>query len=106
MPGRVPFSRNSNEAPPPVEIWVKWEISPSLLMAAMESPPPTTLSESKQEMNLARLKVPFANWENSKTPTGPFQKIEWAFLAQFPKKKEFPVLYPSLSSFFLCLQGF
>ena len=39
-PGRVLPSRNSREAPPPVEIKVTWLATPAFLTALTESPPP------------------------------------------------------------------
>ena len=41
MPGSSRPSRNSREAPPPVEMWVILSAKPSCSQAAAESPPPT-----------------------------------------------------------------
>ena len=40
-PGRVLPSRSSSEAPPPVEAWVTWSITPNCFAAVAVSPPPT-----------------------------------------------------------------
>ena len=42
-PGNSLPSRNSSEAPPPVEMWVILSSSPAWVTAAAESPPPTTV---------------------------------------------------------------
>ena len=42
MPGSSRPSRNSSEAPPPVEMWVIRSARPCSSIAATESPPPTT----------------------------------------------------------------
>src|SRR5215469_4566394 len=39
-PGNFLPSRNSSDAPPPVEMWVIWSATPAWLMALTESPPP------------------------------------------------------------------
>ena len=46
MPGSSRPSRNSREAPPPVEMWVIWEAKPSCSQAAALSPPPTMVTAS------------------------------------------------------------
>jgi len=43
-PGRTRPSRNSSEAPPPVETWPMRSLRPERASAAIESPPPTTVS--------------------------------------------------------------
>jgi len=46
MPGNSKPSRNSREAPPPVEMWVMELAKPSCSQAAAESPPPTMVTAS------------------------------------------------------------
>ena len=74
-PGSVPPSRNSSEAPPPVEMWVM-----ALGACPSASPPPPSrrrrrcwsrrLSASASAIAI----VPAANGATSKMPIGPFQK--------------------------------
>ena len=66
IPGRVLPSRNSREAPPPVETWLILSARPNLLIAATESPPPTTLVASLSASALATSPVPLLNASNSK----------------------------------------
>ena len=47
MPGSSRPSRNSREAPPPVEMWVILSAKPSCSQAAAESPPPTMVTASE-----------------------------------------------------------
>ena len=47
MPGSSKPSRNSREAPPPVEMWVILSAKPSCSQAAAESPPPTMVIASE-----------------------------------------------------------
>ena len=47
MPGSSKPSRNSREAPPPVEMWVILSAKPSCSQAAAESPPPTMVVASE-----------------------------------------------------------
>src|SRR5215216_4603810 len=75
MPGNSLPSTYSSEAPPPVEIWLIRSSSPSLLTAATESPPPTTLVAPLSATALATPSVPLAKASISKTPIGPFQKM-------------------------------
>src|SRR4051794_36855681 len=42
-PGSSIPARNSSEAPPPVETWLIFDVTPAALIAFSESPPPTTL---------------------------------------------------------------
>src|SRR6266566_5772086 len=75
-PGSSFPSRNSSDAPPPVETWVSWSSMPAT--AATESPPPTTVTApffpaSTSAFAIAR--VPASNGGVSNTPIGPFQKI-------------------------------
>src|SRR5690606_30707663 len=73
-PGSCLPSRNSSEAPPPVEICEKPASGkPGVRTAAAESPPPTTLNASESTMACAIPRVPSANASNSNTPAGPFQ---------------------------------
>src|SRR3989449_10419551 len=78
-PGNSFPSRNSSDAPPPVETCVSVSSIPAT--AATESPPPTTvtvpfLPASTSAVAIAR--VPASNGGVSNTPIGPFQKIVFA----------------------------
>src|SRR6185369_11786963 len=74
-PGNVLPSRYSNDAPPPVEMWLNDPASrPSRRTAAAESPPPTTLKPGQAATASATPFVPAANGATSNTPIGPFQK--------------------------------
>src|SRR5688500_16149864 len=76
MPGRVLPSRNSREAPPPVETWDILPATPNFSTAAAVSPPPTTdVTPLSEAMCWARDFVPSAKGSISKTPTGPFQRM-------------------------------
>src|SRR5882672_3416116 len=75
-PGNSFPSRNSSDAPPPVETCVSLSSIPAT--AATESPPPTTVTApffpaSTRAFAIAR--VPASNGGVSNTPIGPFQKI-------------------------------
>src|SRR3989449_5467812 len=73
-PGRVFPSRNSSEAPPPVDTWVNLSSSPRT--AAAESPPPTTVVAPRLPASIsasATARVPPSKGGVSNTPTGPFQ---------------------------------
>ena len=75
-PGSSRPSRNSSDAPPPVEIWVIRSASPCWVTAATESPPPTTTvapASARSASIRATAFVPWANEGISKTPSGPFQ---------------------------------
>src|SRR5438128_1137612 len=75
-PGSGLPSRNSSDAPPPVETWVNASSRPAT--AAAESPPPTTVTAPRfpaSTMASATLRVPASNGGVSNTPMGPFQKI-------------------------------
>src|SRR5439155_4880636 len=77
-PGSFLPSTNSSDAPPPVETWLIWSVSPSLSTAETESPPPTTVitpSAVREATYCAIALVPSANGAISKMPIGPFQKI-------------------------------
>src|SRR3990172_27472 len=73
-PGRVRPSRNSREAPPPVEMWVIRSARPACLTAATESPPPMTLVAPESATAWATR----GNAGNSNTPIGPFQTMSFA----------------------------
>ena len=76
-PGSSRPSRNSSDAPPPVEMWVIRSARPCLVTAATESPPPTTIvapASARSASIRATALVPWANDGISKTPSGPFQK--------------------------------
>src|SRR5829696_958975 len=97
-PGSSLPSTYSSEAPPPVEMWLISPSSPSLLTAATESPPPTTLVASLSATAFATPSVPFAKASISKTPMGPFQKMVRAS-EMCPSKRatvSWPMSRPSL----------
>ena len=74
-------SRNSREAPPPVETWLILSARWNLFTAATESPPPTTVIAPRPvaaATRFATAAVPFANASNSNTPTGPFHTTDFA----------------------------
>src|SRR5699024_1921760 len=77
IPGRVLPSRNSREAPPPVEMWLKPSSSKSRVRtAAAESPPPTMVTAPPEVASTyawATALSPPANASSSNTPIGPFQ---------------------------------
>src|SRR6266566_1555017 len=78
-PGNSFPSRNSSDAPPPVETCVSLSSIPAT--AAAESPPPITVTApffpaSTSAVAIAR--VPASNGGVSNTPIGPFQKIVFA----------------------------
>ena len=80
MPGRTLPSRNSSEAPPPVETWLILSARLNLFTAATESPPPTIVREPFSVAAATRRavsSVPFEKASNSKTPTGPFQTMDF-----------------------------
>src|SRR5262249_7935671 len=75
-PGSSLPSRNSSDAPPPVETWVSLSSIPAT--AATESPPPTTVTAPLAPASTsaaATARVPASNGGVSNTPIGPFQKI-------------------------------
>ena len=61
MPGSVPFARKSSIAPPPVETKENFGRSPSLSMAAIVSPPPTTECAPEEATVSANASVASAN---------------------------------------------
>lgn len=74
-------SRNSSDAPPPVEICVILSPKPRLLTAAAESPPPIIVVASVSYANSsATAIVPLAKLGNSNTPIGPFHTTVLASL--------------------------
>ena len=81
MPGSSLPSRNSREAPPPVEIWVILSPKPSVLTAAAESPPPIMVIRRRYQPALLQLQsCLFARIGFSNTPIGPFQTTVFADL--------------------------
>src|SRR5579859_6420453 len=75
-PGRGFPSRNSSDAPPPVETCESLSSSPAT--AAAESPPPTMVTAPLAPAStsaFATARVPTSNGGVSKTPIGPFHKI-------------------------------
>src|SRR3989442_953756 len=78
-PGRGLPSRNSRDAPPPLETWVSFDVRPAT--AAAESPPPTTLVAPRRVASTiatATARVPASNGGCSNTPIGPFQTTVFA----------------------------
>src|SRR5690606_22880939 len=63
-------SRNSRNAPPPVEMYEISPAMPYLSTAARVSPPPAIENASDAAIARASTSVPFANASNSNTPTG------------------------------------
>ena len=83
IPGILLPCINSTLAPPPVDINETLSWSPSEFTKFTESPPPITevaLYSVRFTIVLNSSSLPFLNSGISKTPTGPFQKIELAFL--------------------------
>src|SRR5204863_7379221 len=75
-PGNFLPSKNSSEAPPPVEIRVILSATPALCTAATESLPPTIeVAALFPATTSAILNVPLADAANSNTPIGPFQTM-------------------------------
>src|SRR3954462_1093419 len=66
-------SRNSRNAPPPVEMYETPASMPYLSTAATASPPPATATPFAAAIARARVSVPWPTASNSNTPTGPFQ---------------------------------
>src|ERR1700752_1077525 len=78
-PGSSFPSRNSSDAPPPVETCVSLSSMPAT--AATEAPPPTTVTAPfcpASTSAFATARVPASNGGVSNTPIGPFQKIVFA----------------------------
>src|SRR6185437_10159106 len=75
-PGSFFPSRNSSEAPPPVEMCVIWSATPAFFTAETESPPPTIeVASWFAATAFATFVVPTANGANSNTPIGPFPTL-------------------------------
>src|ERR1041384_3881180 len=84
-PGSTLPSRNSSEAPPPVETWLIRSASPACATAAAESPPPTIVtapSAVASAIAAAMTRVPPSNGGVSNTPIGPFQSTVPALLSR------------------------
>ena len=76
IPGRVLPSKNSNDAPPPVETCVTASAIPSELIASAVEPPPASLNaDSLLEIAEAIDFVPPENAAHSNSPIGPFHTI-------------------------------
>ena len=73
IPGSSIPSKNSSDAPPPVEIWLICFSKPILTIAEAESPPPIIDTASLSATAFATASVPLAKFANSNTPIGPFQ---------------------------------
>src|SRR5437773_11789432 len=73
-PGSSRPSRNSSDAPPPVDTWLTASSFPARRRAATESPPPTTVVPLHAAIPSATASVPRLNGSISKIPIGPFQK--------------------------------
>src|SRR5271157_5720094 len=76
--GQFLASKNSSDAPPPVETCVICFATPAFFTALAESPPPITVVAPDAASNFAMANVPSANLGISKTPIGPFQTINLA----------------------------
>src|ERR1017187_3402364 len=75
-PGSFLPSRNSSDAPPPVEMWEILSATPAALTAATLSPPPTIeVAAPLSATASAIFLVPLANASISKTPIGPFHTM-------------------------------
>src|SRR5579859_2119727 len=75
-PGSFLPSRNSSDAPPPVEICVILSATLAACTAATESPPPTIeIAPAFSATACAILKVPRENPGTSNTPIGPFHTM-------------------------------
>ena len=76
MPGSVFPSRNSSDAPPPVDMCVKCCIRFSVCIASTVDPPPANVKASVfRAIACATSTVPALNDFHSKSPTGPFHMI-------------------------------
>ena len=64
IPGSFFPSRNSSDAPPPVEMCVILSANPAFSTAAAESPPPIIVVASISDKTFAISFVPIANWSN------------------------------------------
>ena len=91
----------SSDAPPPVEMCPNCSSAkPRLRTADAESPPPMMENASDSTIASATAFVPPAKGASSKTPTGPFQKIVFAFLIFSAKSSRVfgPISRPSASA--------
>src|SRR3546814_745100 len=70
--GSVLPSRNSRNAPPPVEMYETSSAMPYLSTAARVSPPPAMEKAFAAAMARARVSVPLPKASNPNTPTGHF----------------------------------
>src|SRR3977135_842608 len=75
-PGSFLPSRNSSEAPPPVEMWVILSATPAWRTAETEAPPPAMEGRPRlRAPACASLNVPLEKAATSNTPIGPFQMM-------------------------------
>src|SRR5215470_7160473 len=74
-PGSLRPSRNSRNAPPAVEIYLIFSVTPAWVTAATVSPPPITVNADAPATARASARVPAAKAGRSKTPMGPFHTI-------------------------------
>src|SRR5512141_2139203 len=77
-PGSGLPSRNSSDAPPPVDTCVIFLATPAFLTALALSPPPMTVVAPESARIFAIANVPSANFGISNTPIGPFHTISFA----------------------------
>ena len=78
IPGSALPSKNSRDAPPPVEMWLIRLPRPAWFTAATLSPPPITVVASSSASFKAMAFVPFAKLGISNTPMGPFHTTVFA----------------------------
>mgnify|MGYP007102285146 CR=1 FL=1 len=74
-------SRNSSDAPPPVEMWLILSAKPSWFTAAAESPPPMMVVASVSARAFATAIVPFARTGFYEYTIGPIPNNSLAVLA-------------------------
>src|SRR5690606_3691059 len=75
IPGSSLPSRNSSDAPPPVDTWLIFSVNPYWAADDAEPPPPTMVTAPLPAMARATSSVPSAKGAHSKTPMGPFQTM-------------------------------
>src|SRR2546426_9377692 len=99
-PGSRRPSRNSSDAPPPVETWLTAPCRPARASAATESPPPTTVVALESASARAIAIVPRLNAATSKMPMGPFQSTVRAAAISFANRSMVrgPMSTPSRSA--------
>ena len=102
-PGSSLPSRNSREAPPPVEMWLILSAKPSWFTAAAESPPPMMVVASVSASALATAMVPFARvrvleYAHRSVPNNGLSSLN----SLCDTVLQFSVRYPGLS----CQQGY